>query len=166
MKFRTISSGRQRHTSPSGSRYRKKYIKSYSTDGAPTLLEDGLEDVYDSIQKAAPGNIIEDLLRRAKSGDTSAIREPVDSFADLSNAPTDLLSAHQMLVSAKDKYLGLPAELRARYGNSFEKFLTAASDGSLISDLQQPNKKAASSDVLNAEEITKLRSLIGGTKDE
>lgn len=162
MKFRTAYSSSIRFNSPSGSRFRQKYIKQIMPDGTSKLVEDGMEDVYDSIQKAGMGLGIEDLIRRAKSGDTTAIREPIDSYADLTHAPKDLLEAHSMLSDAHNKYNALPAELRSKFGNSFEKFLQASVDGSVIRELAQPAKKADTVSPLTAEEITKFRESLGG----
>lgn len=165
MKFRTAYSPRERFKSSSGSRLRKKYIKSYDKDGAYRLIEDGFEDVYDSIQKAANGVTLDALIRRAKAGDDSAIREPIDSYVDLSHVPKDLLEAHQMLIDAKDRYYSLPAELRSKFGNSFDEFLKASADGSAVKALLQPNKKADDVQPLSSDEITKLRQQIGGTSN-
>lgn len=167
MKFRTSYDSTQHKASPSGSRFRKKYIRSYADDGTPQLISEGIEDVYDSIQKAKPGNVIEDLIRRAQSGDTTAIREPIDSYADISGMPTDILEAHQMLIKAKDNYYKLPSDLRAKYGNNFTGFLNAMSDGSLAKDLVTPNAKEAVAP-LSAAEIKKFRESLtnGGTNNE
>lgn len=160
MKFRTAYE-RERKISPSGSRYRKNYVKSYEKDGTPVLQEAGVEDVYDSIQKAGQGLGIEDLIRRARAGDDTAIREPVDSYVDLTHAPKDMLEAHQMLVEAKDKYLQLPAELRGKFGNSFDQFLKASADGSALKVLQ-PNKQSEPVQPLSTSEVAAIRKMIGG----
>lgn len=163
MKFRTAYDSTFHVANPSGSRYRQNYVKIVNPDGTSKLKDAGKEDVYDSIQKAALGMSIEDLIRRARNGDDTAIGDPVESFADLSHMPTDLLSAHQMLLDAKDKYLQLPAELRAKFGNSFDKFLQASADGSAIRTLQE-SKKSSDPGVqpLTADEISKIRASIGG----
>lgn len=156
MKFRTLFS-RKSFPCPSGSRYRKNYIKSY--DGNKTeLRENGVEDVYDSIQKAAQGITIEDLIRRARNGDTSAIGQPVDSYVDLTQCPKDLLEAHQMIKGMKDKYYELPVEVRNRYGNSFDAFLAAVNSGDIYNDLTQIN--AANKEVAEVKE-----KVLGGNEN-
>lgn len=150
--------------SPSGSRFFKKYIRAYNSDGVGELRENGVEDVYDSIQKAAQGITVDDLIRRAKSGDDSAILEPIDSYVDISGSPTDLLSAHAMLKSAHEKYDSLPAELRSQFGNNFEKFLKASADGSAAA-LVKKNSEASSVKPLSSQEVNEIRSLLGGNKN-
>lgn len=163
MKFRTAYSSSEHQPSPAGSRYRKKYIKSFSDNGTPVLVQDGIEDVYDSIQKAAPGNVIEDLIRRAQSGDDSAIPQPVDSFVDLTGVPKDMLEANAMLSKAKESFLKLPPAIRSRYSNNFSTFMEAVQDGSFQKDMTQLNHKNAVAP-LSADEIQKIRSSLGGEK--
>lgn len=165
MNFRSAYSEVKPKPSPSGSRYRTTYTKSYENDGMPRLIEVGKEDVYDSIQKASNGILLEDLIRRARSGDDSAIPEPIESYADISAMPSDMLSAHQMLLDAKDKYLRLPADVRSAFGNSFESFLAAASNGTLVEKLTQLNSDSVP-DQLSSDELTKVRSLIGGVNTD
>lgn len=136
MKFRGAYD-RERKICSSGSRYRQTYIR--GADGQ--LVEAGVEDVFDSIQKAGDGLVLADLIRRAERGDETAIPEPVDSFVDLTNAPKDLLEAHMMLSDAQSKYDSLPANVKAVFNNDFSTMLTAISDGSIVSKLSQLAKK-------------------------
>lgn len=161
MKFRSAyDTGSGQFASPSGSRYRQLYIKKIY-DGKEILEDAGKEDVFDSIQKAAPGNILEDLLRRARAGDSAAIPEPIDSYADISKAPKDLLEAHQMLLDARSKYDNLPADVKSVFGNDYVSFLEASANGNAVKVIQakqaNPDAKPLSSD-----EISKLRAMLGG----
>lgn len=164
MNIRSFVSCRELHLSfhtSSGSRLRKLYQKATDKNGAPTLIDAGVEDVYDSIQKAAVGITVEDLIRRASNGDTSAIPEVVDSYPDLSHCPKDMLEAHTMLTAMRLKYDTLPAEIRSKYGNSFDKFLAACADGSVLTSLK--SETAPSVTPLTSEEIEKIRSSLGGS---
>ena len=156
MKFRSLFS-RKSFPCSTGQRYRKKYVKSIE-GGKSSLLENGVEDVYDSIQKAALGITIEDLIRRARNGDTTAIGQPVDSYMDLSNAPRDILEAHEMIKGMKNSFYGLPADVRAKYGNSFDSFLSAVNDGTAYDDLAAVNSTSS-----NATEIKE--KVLGGNAD-
>lgn len=161
MKFRTAFERSTKPTPcPSGSRYRQMYVKKIY-DGKAVLEKAGVEDVYDSIQKAAPGNLIEDLLRRARSGDNTAIPEPIESYADISHAPKDLLEAHQMLAAARSKYDALPADLKAVFNNDYTSFLEASANGKAVEAIQARNVSPENKP-LSSDEITKLRAMIGG----
>lgn len=164
MKFRTAYD-RERCSCPSGSRYRKLYTKIRTSEGASQLMESGVEDVYDSIQKAADGRTIEDLVRRARAGDSSAIPAPVDSYPDLSHAPKDMLEAHQMLASAREKYLSLPTQLRGKFGNSFEKFLESVGNGTVFDVARGASGTKSISSQLSDEELEKVRAIIGGNNN-
>lgn len=161
MKFRTPFTFRDfaRESSPVGSRYQKTYILDSSSEGAE-LIETGTVDIYDSIQKAANGLKIEDLIRRARAGDSSAIGNPVATGdLDLTGMPSDLLDAHKMLSSARDKFDSLSADKKALFNNSFESFLSSAADGSLVSKLSANSPPSS----LTSDELVKIRSLIGGS---
>lgn len=66
-----------------------------------------------------------------------------------------------MLVDAKDKYLQLPAELRGKFGNSFDAFLKASADGSAVK-LLRPNKAENPVQPLSGSEVAAIRKMIGG----
>lgn len=85
-----------------------------------------------------------DLIRRAERGDETAIGKPIDSFADITNAPTDLLDAHMKLSAARDTYNSLPANVKAAFNNDFQTMLTAIGDGSVVDKLSQLAKAASS----------------------
>lgn len=161
MKFKTAYSISTCKSSPAGSRFSKTYVRA-SVDGE--LVESGTEDVYDSIQKAAQGIRLEDLIRRARNGDPDAIPQPLDSYGDISHMPKDLLEAHGMLLDYRSKFNSLPVTLKNKYGNDFKKFLEAVGDGS-IKDAFKVNQKQADpkQTPLSADELTKIRSMIGGT---
>lgn len=163
MKFRTAYDYSERFPCPSGTRYRRRLVRGVASDGSPTLIEDGKEDVYDSIQKSVSGRSIEDLIRRATAGDNTAIPPVVDSYPDLSSVPTSMLEAHMMLEDAKLKYNSLPAELRSKYGNDFSSFLSAAASGQILQDITGPAENNFS---LSSDEVAKLKALISGGTNE
>lgn len=132
MKFRTAYD-RERKPCPSGSRLRQTYIR--GADGS--LVEAGVEDVFDSIQKAGDGLALADLIRRAERGDQTAIPTPVDSFVDITGAPKDLLEAHMMVSDAKQKFDAMPANAKSVFNNDFATMLSAIEDGSITSKLSQ-----------------------------
>lgn len=157
MKFKTAYDTSNFEGSPAGSRFRKQYI----SDGTD-IKECGVEDVYDSIQKAANGCLVEDLLRRASVGDPSAIPPVVDSYTDLSHAPGDILEAHQMLKDSRASFDQLPADVKAKFGNSFDTFLKASLDGTAVSVLTSTPAAESRPDTLSSDELSKIRSIING----
>lgn len=163
MNFRTAYCKSEPVYCPSGSRFRPKYCRK---DGE--LVQVGVEDVYDSIQKAANGRLVEDLLRRASAGDASAIPPPVDSYVDVSKAPKDLLEAHSMLQGIKSEFSSLSPDIRKKFDNNFDTFLKASLDGSaydLLAAKAEDSSPAPSAIPLSSDELSKIRSIIGGTTD-
>lgn len=168
MKFRSLFPEKKRFVSSSGSRFFKTYIRSYNEDDRGSLVLSGTEDVFDSIQKASQGNIIEDLIRRASSGDDQAVLDPNNlAFGDFTHTPKDMLEAHSMFLESKKKFEGLPVELRKQFGNSFTDFLKHVGDGSVseflnskLANGQQVQKQPLTT--FSSEEVAKLKKLIVG----
>lgn len=132
MKFRSFSSRAAAKPSPSGSTDRQLYSRKSDFE----LVPSGKENVYQSIQLAAKGNLPLDLIRRAERGDITAIPPPIssDGVVDLLNAPTSLMDAQNTLLHARSIFDSLPLEVRNKYGNNFNTFLSAVDDGSYLSD--------------------------------
>lgn len=166
MKFRSAYSTSGHSFSPNGSKFRTKYIRLGL--GQP-LQENGIENVYDSIQKAVDGITVGDLIRRAKAGDPTAIGQPLDSFGDVTRLPKDFVEAHMMTCEYEAKFKSLPLKLRQEYDNNFSKFLAALSDGSLKDKLKLAKKSTAPAEpavpALTNDELTKVRSMLGGTSN-
>lgn len=166
MKFRSAYSAPERFVSPNGSKFRTKYIR---LDVGQPLQENGVENVYDSIQKAADGITVGDLIRRAKAGDPLAIGEPLDSFADVTRLPKDFVEAHMMTLEYEAKFKSLPLKLRQEYDNNFSKFLAALNDGSLNEKLKLAKKSVVPPQpvvpALSDDELTKVRSMLGGNSN-
>lgn len=163
MKFRSAYTEHIRFPSPNGSRYRTIYQKNPEDPGR--LIEVGVEDTYDTIQKAIVGHTMADIIGRLTAGDTAAVGSVGDtSDIDLTGVPKDMLEAHMMLNDAKAKYNQLPAGVKSQFGNSFEQFLQAAMDGSAYSILQ-PNANEVPQEKLSNDEVAKIREIIGGNNN-
>lgn len=136
MKFRSFSSKPAARPSPAGCSERTMYSRKVVPGGVSELVEAGKENLYQRIQLAAQGNLVLDLIRRAERGDLSAIL-PVDApecIVDITNAPTSLMDAENKLIQARSFFDSLPLEVRNKYGNNFNTFLSAVDDGSYLSD--------------------------------
>lgn len=173
MKFRSFSNRPAAVPCPAGKPVSKVFKRVLDTAGNSDIVYAGEEAVYESIQLAARGTLTKDLISRSLAGDDSAIPTPIESFADITDAPGSLLEAQNHLISAREVYDKLPADVKSRYGNNFGSFLSAVSDGSYMkrereifdqAELNKKNAEAAakaaapiSDDVLNY-----IKSNIGG----
>lgn len=118
----------------SGSRTLPRFRRRFNA-GKAELVPDGTEDIYAEIQLNAKGNLVGDLIRRSKNGDTEALGIDSNSFADLTGAPTSLLDAELKLVSAREQFDALPIDIKQKYG-SLSAFLSAIDDGSFVKGIQ------------------------------
>lgn len=119
---------------PSGKRTLNKYRRRIEA-GKATLVDDGVEDIYQSIQLAAKGNLVGDLIRRAGLGDDQALGVDINSYSDLTNAPRSLLEAENRLIDAREQFDRLPLDIKKQFG-SLSAFLTAIDDGSFVKGIQ------------------------------
>lgn len=88
-------------------------------------------NLYEYIQKASEGVDVKSLVMRYLSGDTGALGSSSPNFADLTDAPTDLLDAQLRLVRARELFDGLSLDDKKFFGNNFNTFLEAASSGEI-----------------------------------
>lgn len=118
----------------SGKRTLNKYRRRIEA-GKATLVDDGVEDIYQSIQLAAKGNLVSDLIRRAGLGDDQALGVDINSYCDLTNAPKSLLEAENRLIDAREQFDRLPLDIKKQFG-SLSNFLSAIDDGSFVKGIQ------------------------------
>lgn len=129
MKFATAYSEKEKVLSPSGSMFRKQYIREITPGGARKLKPTNPTNTYEYIQVAAKGNLLSDIIARHRAGDPNAIGVPVDSFADITTAPKSLMDAQNQILKARALYNGLSSDVKQRYGNSFDNLIQAIESG-------------------------------------
>lgn len=165
-------------SSSSGSRFRQTYKRQFDEkSGLFKIVSDKKEDVYNSIQIAAEGRKLSDLVARSLRGDESAIGLPVDSFVDLTNAPKDAMEAQNLLIRSQEHFMSLPKDIRSHFSNNCSVWLKSLADGSFKEYITSRSKtmserKAAdklyqsSKPVFTPEQLNYLKSLNnGGSSD-
>ena len=83
----------------------------------------GTHDIYDQIQSYAEECKIENIIARASAGDTNALNQRQGFYADITNTPRDLKEAQDSILKLSNGFYQLPAEVRAKFDNSLEKFV-------------------------------------------
>lgn len=154
MKFRSFFDRPSSTVSPSGSPFRKLYTRKVDTAGNRSLIASGEENVYQGIQLAARGNLTQDLINRATRGDSTALGDVSDSFADITEAPKTLLDAELRLIKAREIFESFPVDVRNKYNNNFSDFLRAVDSGSYLNDAKA-EASARSKAVKDAELVAK-----------
>lgn len=172
MKFRSFSDQPGTIPSPAGKKTRNIFIKK-AADPDGKLVYSHTEDVYESIQLAARGCLVKDLVSRADRGDSSAIGNPAFESSDITNAPTSLMDAQNRLIEARSIFDKFPADVKKKYDNNFSTFLAAVSSGDYLKEAvaaKAAREKAAqdaeavskSAPAFTDDQIEFIKSKLGG----
>lgn len=122
--FKTQFDSRERvHANP-GSTVRILYSPKFDEKGVMSLVESGKENLYEFIQSHKESCDIHVILERFARGDVSALERVQGTYGDFSNMPRTYADMLNLVHSAEDAFSNLPVDERAKYGHSFERWLT------------------------------------------
>lgn len=138
-----------RHPVPSGSRYKSEFQLETEPDGNTHLVEIGTKDIYQEIQSYKDSCTLENIVRRALNGDSTALQQRQGVFGDARFDSNDLIAANNAVKQAQNVYRSLSAEKRAEYG-SFDEFVKSFGTIEGINKLFAPK---AQSEVQSSEEV-------------
>lgn len=160
----------QTKSAPSGDKFRQKFRRQITPGGERKLVEDGHENVYEAIQLSAKGCSVQELLARFRNGDTSALGVDNSVYADLTNAPKNLIDAQNLLIKAQTVFSELPVDVRKHYNNNLSEFLSSVDSGEFITSTISAAKAkaeavAASKPLFTPEQEQHIKSMIGGKTD-
>lgn len=177
MKFRSLLNYGKSKPNSSGASFRQMYVREIDPiSHRRSLVESDKVNLVQLVQLSGKGLTVKDLITRFNSGDISAIPDPVESYGDFTKSPKSLLEAEKILISAKSKFDALPVDIKSKYNNDSSQWLSAVSDGSFVSYLNdqiktrkqiQDNAKfvADNSPVLSDAQVAAIKKLIGGNND-
>ena len=115
----------------SGKPYEFEYKEVLACDN-PHLEVVGKRDTYGLIQAERDGVDLKHLIQRFTAGDVTALDRARGFYADISEMPTNIFEAAAQVDHARYIFDQLTADMKARFGGSFEMFLKAASDPSSL----------------------------------
>ena len=121
--FASRTTERPRFYSNPGSRERNDYQIQIDKKGHKVLKLVGSHDTYQDIQSYAEEVKVENILARAAAGDIAALNQRTGFYADITNAPKSLAEAQNDILRLSNYFDSLPAEIRARFDNSKERFV-------------------------------------------
>lgn len=122
--FKTQFDVRERVTANSGSSVRVLYSPKFDEKGVMDLVETGRENLYEYIQSHKESCDIHVILERFARGDVGALERVQGVYGDFSNVPKSYADMLNLVHSAEDAFSRLPVDERAKYGHSFERWLT------------------------------------------
>lgn len=141
MKFFTQYHFHDREYACPGSPIKELFAPFYDELGRMRLEKTGEENLYDYIQSHAESVNINTLLKRYAQGDVSALSRCQGMYGDFSQFPRSYAEVLNAVNAARDYFLTLPLEVRAKYGYDVNQFLASLTPESFLkgsSPQQQP----------------------------
>lgn len=124
MNFRTMYDDFERVPSASGNAEAIEYAPVIGDDGVLSLEPIGKTDIramIDSYRESCDLNII---LARYANGDASALSATQGSYFDAVGLPKTYAEMLNTVMSAENEFMKLPLNIRERFDNSFQKWLS------------------------------------------
>lgn len=111
------------------------YGSVFDDKGRLYLEEKGKESLYDYIQSFAESVDIHVIMKRFANGETDVLSKVQGFYGDFTNLPVDYAQLLNTVNSGQRLFDSLPVEQRAIFGHSFNEFMTAMCDGTLMDRL-------------------------------
>ncbi len=143
MQFKTQYDARERLFSNPGDPIHITYAGHYDDKGRVVLEESGRENIYDQIQSHAESCDIHVLMKRYMNGDATALSQAQGQFIDVTDFPKTYADMLNFVNDMERSFMSLPAEVRAKFGNSFSEYLAASGAPDFLDRLGIEKKPAA-----------------------
>lgn len=111
-----------------------EYDYEVDSKGRKKLVKVGEKDLYKEIQSYAESCKIENILKRAASGDMSDFR-PDGIYADTTAIPTNLNDAQKEMMKLQRYWNSQPIEIKNKYNNSVDEFIAAVGSKAWMTDM-------------------------------
>lgn len=115
MKFRTLYGEKKKRKSPTGEKTEMRHRAVIHKNGRRELVRDKEVAIYDLIQANREECEIEHIIRRATEGDYNALNAINGQYADITNMPSSIAEAQQMVINMKNEFEKLPKEVKAKF---------------------------------------------------
>ena len=143
MKFKTQYDARERTCSNPGDPIHITYAGHYDEKGRVVLEESGRENIYDQIQSHAESCDIHVLMKRYMNGDASSLSQAQGQYLDVTEFPKTYADMLNFVNDMELSFMSLPAEVRAKFGNSFSEYLAASGAPDFLERLGVKKEAAA-----------------------
>lgn len=121
--FRTAYSERIRMNQPTGSKIITEHRLVMDKDGTDHLVKDVKINIYERIQASAEQSDINNIIRRAKAGDPTALNQVHGEYMNVLGAPKDLRAAQEFVINAERQFNSLPLETKKAFDNNPRKYV-------------------------------------------
>lgn len=130
-----------------------KYGSHIAPNGDVIVEVTGKEDLYSYIQSFAESCDIHVILKKFLAGDESVLNQRVGAFIDTTDYPTNLADFLNLTNKAKDLFATLPVEIKERFDNDENKFITSLGTDDFINKLKLDPKVMNEEVKTQAEEV-------------
>lgn len=146
--FASLLTKKERYFSDPGSREANDYRVEINDKGHKTLKFIGTHDIYQEIQSYADECKIENIIARAAAGDPNILNQRKGVYADITDTPANLAEAQNIILKLSSEFEKLPTEIRAKFDNSKEKFISEFGSDSWVEAMglkapETPNENKA-----------------------
>lgn len=123
--FRTPVSERIRRHTETGQHLEDVLAMRLDEKGNEVFYVAGQHDTYAEIQSYKDEVNIERIIAQCiDTGDMNILNQIKKEYVDLTETPTNLVDAKNKIMKAETDFYKLPLEIREKYGNNFNKYLS------------------------------------------
>lgn len=138
----------EKFVSEPGSRYRDLYTPDIAKDGTIELIVTGKEDTVELMNSFKDAYDPAILAERFLAGDVDCLNRGNPVFMDVLGAPKNLAEAYALNFRAENAFNMLPSEVKAKFDNSYYKFVEVAGTPEWYDSLKMSSPDKSESDVI------------------
>lgn len=97
-------------------------------DGKKQLVVTGKEDFKGFIEASKEDTLISNIMKRFEQGDVNALSKVQGFYGDVTAMPDNLAEAQSILIKLESQFNALPSDVRAKFDNSFNKYVQDVSN--------------------------------------
>lgn len=116
------------------------YKASYDKNGVRSLKVDKKVNIYEKIQEFANDVSLSSIFSKYGLNVYDQLKQSEEQFVDLSNLPTNLMEAMNVIDEAKYAFDRQSKEVKQKFNNSFKEFIAASETGKLAQVLNDEIK--------------------------
>ena len=99
------------------------YSSKILPDGTISLSKSGKENIQEIINSYRDSCDMGYILHMLALGDQSVLNQRQGFYADLSEAPDNLIEAYEIIINGKQAFESLPVEVKQSFNNNFVEWL-------------------------------------------
>lgn len=164
-RFRTAYGDRIRGIIPEGTRTENIYEYRVDSYGRKVLEKSGERNIWEEIQASLEETKIENILARAAAGDGSVFRAD-GIYLDCTAMPTNLIEARQQIQNLENLWAKIPNEIKNKYNNSVEDFISASGSKQWLDDMGLGGVKLEKDEMPTPDKAGILGEKQGAVKEE